>query len=162
MSEDIWLTDSEKQRRFWMAALAKCCAPADAVKVVDSLVAMLALMNDLPDAAFTEDSLRYVTERAKRAPSYADLRKWLDDWWAANKPRPPALPAPDDHWRAKWLAHLDQCRDDWSRPENVRASVDSLRGHPMENQMGKLLGMAVAKFGYGNLGLVPPEWHPHE
>lgn len=152
---------SDERRRLWMATLAKLCAPGDAVKVVEGLVAMLPMLADLPDGAFTQDTLHHVALQAKRSPSYAELRKSLDEWWGANRPKLTALPAPDDSWQAKYDQHLEQCRQDWSNPEVVRAALAKLQGHPMKDQMGRLLGMAVARFGSANLKLVPPQWHPH-
>lgn len=79
-------------RQKWCAMLAKLCAPMDAVKAVEGLIAMLPMLADLPDEAFTDRSLTHVASKAKRCPTYSELRAWMDEWWEANKPAPPALP----------------------------------------------------------------------
>jgi hypothetical protein len=53
------------------------------------------LMDRFPDAAFTTASLEHVAALAvKGFPTYGELAAWLADWWRANRPAPPALPAP--------------------------------------------------------------------
>ena len=53
------------------------------------------LMDRFPDAAFTTSSLEHVAALAvKGFPTYGELAAWLADWWRANRPAPPALPAP--------------------------------------------------------------------
>lgn len=86
------MTRDPQCRQKWCAMLAKLCAPMDAVEAVSALVAMLPLLADLPDEAFNERSLAHVAGKAKRCPTYADLRLWLDQWWQEHKPAPPALP----------------------------------------------------------------------
>jgi hypothetical protein len=54
------------------------------------------LLDRFPDGAFTTASLEYVAARAvKGFPTYGELAAWLADWWRANRPMPPALPAPE-------------------------------------------------------------------
>jgi hypothetical protein len=53
------------------------------------------LMDRFPDAAFTTSSLEHIAALAvKGFPTYGELAAWLADWWRANRPAPPALPAP--------------------------------------------------------------------
>jgi hypothetical protein len=53
------------------------------------------LMDRFPDAAFTTASLEAVAARCvKGFPTYGELAAYLADWWRANRPAPPALPAP--------------------------------------------------------------------
>lgn len=60
------------------------------------LAAFIPLLVDrFPDAAFTTASLQHVAALAvKGFPTYGELAAWLSDWWKANRPAPPALPAP--------------------------------------------------------------------
>lgn len=154
---------SELRLNQWLAVLVKLVAPMDQVKAAEGAVGMEPALAQLPANKLTEASAVYVATKSKRMPNYGTICELLDEWWEANKPKLStlALAGPDDSWQAKHDKHLDQCREDWRDPQVVRRAVASLHGHPMKDQMGKLLGMAVAKFGHGNLGLVPPEWHPN-
>ena len=149
----------------WLGMLVKLAAPMDTVKAAEGAVGMEPALALLPSHKLTEESAIYVAAKSKRMPNYGTICDLLDQWWESNRPKPSnALPAPqDDPWQVRHQKHIEQCRDDWSRPEVVRRAVRELTpDHPMRDQMGKLLGMAVAKFGYANLGLVPPEWHPKQ
>ena len=54
------------------------------------------LLDRFPDGAFTTSSLEYVARQAvKGFPTYGELAAWLADWWRANRPALPALPAPE-------------------------------------------------------------------
>jgi hypothetical protein len=53
------------------------------------------LVDRFPDAAFTTASLEYVAAQSRKGfPTYGELAAYLADWWRANRPQPPALPAP--------------------------------------------------------------------
>ena len=146
----------------WLGMLVKLTAPLDAVKAAEGALGMEPALALLPGYKLTQESAIFVASRSKRMPNYGTICELLDEWWTDHKPSLTALPAPEvDTWQKKHEEHIARCRDDWSRPEVVRRAVREIEpSHPMRDQMGKLLGMAVAKFGYFNLHLVPPEWHP--
>lgn len=96
-------------RQKWIAMLAKLCCPMDAVTAGAALAAMLPMLEDLPDGAFTDRSLTHIARLATGVPSYAKLRAWLAEWWKDNKPAMPALPdnlaaltADERRWLAYW------------------------------------------------------------
>jgi hypothetical protein len=98
-----------RARQKWIAMLAKLCSPIDPATAGAALAAMLPMLNDFPDEAFSMGSLAAVAEKAKRVPSYAELRAHLAEWWKDNRP-PPKLAIADNVTSLKpedrgWLAY---------------------------------------------------------
>lgn len=53
-----------------------------------------------------------------------------------------------------------ECRDSWTgiTPEQIRAKIRALDGHPMRALLGRVLAGAIAKYAPRHLGLLEPEW----
>ena len=52
------------------------------------------LFDRFPDGAFTKASLEHVARPCVKVfPTYPELAGYLSDWWRAQRPAPPALPA---------------------------------------------------------------------
>ena len=146
------MTHDPKLRHRWMAMLAKLCAPADPVSAVAALIAMLPLLAVFPDEAFCDRSLADVAAKARRLPSYADLRGWLDEWWRANRP-PPSLALEDNVTglgpkERDWLAY-------WHRREAERFQ-------PLREDDGSLVRPDIADWKAHTASLVrtyaPDAW----
>ncbi len=94
------------QSRFeWFSMLAKLAYPANPGRAEEALMPMLARFSDLPEHAFTDESLEHVITSPRRMaiPSYDEIRKPLAAWWWERKRTAdqrlgrdewPALPAP--------------------------------------------------------------------
>lgn len=94
-----WPPSSRTQ---WFMALASAVRADDP----NSMAADMPLFADLPDAAFTGDSLRHVAASIQRrgTPSYGEIRGPLDAWWAEHRPR---IPMSEDFSRmSPWLREI--------------------------------------------------------
>ena len=148
-----------KNRQQWAAMLAKCVAPMDAPKASKAIVDMLPMLADFPDEAFCLGSLEAVATQCKFAPSYAELRGHLAEWWRRHRPTPTAIPG-----KQPATARQDEIDRDVSESwanitaPQVRAKIRELDGNGMRQTLGHFLATAVAKHAPHHLGLLPPEW----
>ena len=74
--------------------LAKLVCPSDSAGAARSLAAYLPMLANIPDGAFTLQSLEAVARDVHRTPSYAELRAAIVAWWELHKPPQPALAGP--------------------------------------------------------------------
>jgi hypothetical protein len=147
-----------KNRQQWAAMLAKLVAPMDATRAAKALADMLPMLADFPDAAFCLDSLDAVATKCRFAPSYAELRGHLADWWKAH--RPPLHAIETDQSASAVQAGRDrEDRESWEgiTAAQVRAKVRALEGIIAPGWRG-ILAHALAKNAPHHLGLIPPEW----
>ena len=144
------------------SAVAKLTQPDRAEEAVAALVAMLPMLADVDDRAFTNREClnRVVTiKRRTIVPAYADVREAMTSWLKDNAP--PALPSPDEEpWARKIRAEREQAVADWSDVTIIRRALLSLETTPMKHLLGKLLGALVYRHAPQNLCHIPPEWHP--
>jgi hypothetical protein len=93
-------------RTEWFKVLATLAYPAAPEKAEIAFVAFIPWFKDLPDAAFTKDSIDHVitSPRKMAIPSYDEIRKPLAAWWRDNRPAAvrlaseyPLLPGPAPH-----------------------------------------------------------------
>jgi hypothetical protein len=84
------------ERREWLAMLARMTTPHDPVRALEAMLAYLPLMDDLPDGAFTKDSLRHVATQPRRLhiPDLSEVVTPLTAWWRDNRPARTALATP--------------------------------------------------------------------
>ena len=155
------MTQSEADRRKWLTMLATLTAPMQAAAAAAGLIAMLAMLADMPDGAFTLASLEYVAAMCRKGcPSYGELRSSLSAWWADNRPKPTAIAGPEADWKAAHIASVAQCETDWADPEVVRRSirqVEAVDGF-MAAYLRGMLRLMVGRWAPTNLGLLPPHW----
>ena len=149
------------------------------------------LVVDLAPGAFCDASLAAMSEGADHFPSYKVLKEALTTWYAhhGNQQSRERLGGPEPWLVDKilgecadrpgpmlrdWLEARGvdveaaisartaaQARADWSDAARVRESVRKLAGHPTEEPLGRMLGVAVARHAPENLGHIPPEYHPN-
>lgn len=93
-------------RREWFSCLAKLVYPHHPASAVDAFRAYLPLLADIPDAAFTAQSLEAVARSPRRLalPDFDEVSTALRRWWRDNGPssnrfpqiayQPPEKPAP--------------------------------------------------------------------
>jgi hypothetical protein len=83
--------------RLWLSSLGVLAAVSISRQEAEMKLAAFVpmLLDRFPDAAFTPASLEHCAARcAKGFPTYAELCGYLSEWWKANRPASPALPAP--------------------------------------------------------------------
>lgn len=81
-------------QRMFVAALAKMVAPMQTAEAVNAMLAMLPALKHLPDSVFERpgDLAAQIGVDMDRVPTLARLRKALDIWHEANKPKAVVLP----------------------------------------------------------------------
>jgi hypothetical protein len=108
------MTRHELGIRTWLGELGTRCSGTTNAEVVESRARDYAQgLIDLPPAVFCPAAREAASRQFDRFPAYALLRNFLDQWWAANKPVPPALPGADDPtldaddrgWLKNWERH---------------------------------------------------------
>lgn len=146
-----WLND--------LATLTAGTTPlADSKAKVAALASMLA--SEYPPEAFSRRSLEHIARQCTFFPSYGELARALSAWWQDN--RPPQQAVEYDRFavsdeetaarRASWVT---------ISPEQVRAKVRALDGHPMREALGKALATALFHNAPKHLGYLPPELLKH-
>lgn len=83
-------------RREWLAMLARMSTPHDPVKAMEAMLHYLPLLADMPDAAFTPQSLEAVAmaPQSLHIRTLREVKEPLSSWWRDNKPRRTAIAAP--------------------------------------------------------------------
>lgn len=83
------------ERREWIAMLARVSSPVDPVKATQAMLHYLPLMTDMPDAAFTGESLEHVAmaPQSLHIRTLREIKEPLQGWWKANRPQPTAIAA---------------------------------------------------------------------
>ena len=149
-----------KNRQQWTAMLAKLVAPMDATRAAKALSDMLPMLADFPDAAFCIGSLDAVATKCKFAPSYAELRGHLADWWKQHRPAPIAITAAEHSAADKKLVTDRENRESWEgiTAAQVRAKVAAIRVGILPQHVGHWFGTALEMYAPQHLGLLPPEW----
>jgi hypothetical protein len=79
---------TERVRREWLASLAMLVSPTFPAQAVDGLIPFLGFLEDIPDTAFTRDTLMEVVSAPRRLsiPSLDEIRKPLLAWVKDNRP----------------------------------------------------------------------------
>jgi hypothetical protein len=143
-------------REQWIALLSKLVSPSSPADAAAGLVAMLPMLGDLPDGAFTLKSLEYVARQCRRTPSYAELRSSLSAWWADNRPASsmPALAAPESDGTAEfWCRRATAMQREWDDPAGIRERVAFCAG---DERYLVLLRALVARHAPQHSWIVPP------
>jgi len=109
-----------KNRRQWIAMLAKLTAPMESTAAAQAFAAYLPMLADFPDDVFCEASLQAVAAKVGPAPPYGILRKALGDWSKQHGPKLVELPAPPSRPR--------QPPDDFERKAVSRSVREILTG----------------------------------
>jgi len=83
-------------RREWFAMLARMSTPHDPVKAMEAMLHYLPMLADMPDAAFTPQSLEAVAmaPQSLHIRTLREVKEPLQVWWKANKPMATAIAAP--------------------------------------------------------------------
>lgn len=83
--------------RQWMQRLgSRCASTMSAEESAATLADWSKSLADMPPHAFCEQSFEDASRQFEYFPAYAALRKFLDQWWRANKPTGSSLPGSDD------------------------------------------------------------------
>lgn len=157
-----------KTRQQWVAMLAKLVAPMDATTAAKALTAILPMLDDFPDGAFTLDSLGAVASACTHGvPNYAELRGHIGAWWKLHRPQPTAITA-DQPATIRQREIEREVRESWANVSaaQVRTRINDIRAIPRANGVGSavarasssFLTTAVRKYAPHHLGLLPPEW----
>lgn len=149
-------------REQWLALLAKLSAPSNPGAAAEALRAMLPLIADFPDGAFTLASLEHVARATRRTPSYGELREHLGQWWKDNRPQQATRAIAHDSLphQVEALRRAELARE-WDDPVGIRLRWASIEDtHPMRERCRKLLGAAVARHATQHIGLIPPDYWP--
>ena len=96
------MSETLSVRGAWLTELAALCYPQAPGQAMRAFRAYMPMLADMPDGAFTDDSLEIAATAPRRMaiPSYDEVRKPLSAWWRENFPRERALPAPREPDRA--------------------------------------------------------------
>jgi hypothetical protein len=148
--------------------LAKLTAPMSAPVAAKALADMLPLFEDIPDDAFTLESLEHVASQCERVPTYRELREHLGDWAKAH---PPVLPPsravqapsgernPEEEDRQFWNTITSQ------QLREKTAEIDAMTG-PMATVVRDALRRSyvngLTRYAPHRLGWLPPHWLPRE
>lgn len=126
----------------WITTLGARCAST--IKTEESVLRAKDYAKGFGDMApevFCDASGEAAARHFEYFPSYATLRKWLEDWWRSNKPRPPELPGYDDAsleledrlWLKRWtddrMVHFPHLKDKGTPAERMALSLSSMRIH---------------------------------
>lgn len=155
----------------WLAKLALATSAGQEKMTKDRLFLYVQLLsNEVQLTAFTDQSLADVAKGCEFFPAYAVLKTALEAWHEEHKPKPLALPLPDNlreqidelrdntNWRDKIEREAAVAKMDWMDPNKVRASAANLDGHPMRIVLGRMLARILRKHAPENLGYLPPEF----
>lgn len=125
---------------------------------------------EIPEEAFNDETLKLVSTGSEYFPAFAIVRTALTTWAEEHKPKPLALPLPDNlreqidelrdntNWRDKIEREAAVAKMDWMDPNKVRESAAKLDGHKMRMVLGRMLARMVRKHAPENLGHLPPEF----
>lgn len=145
-------------RDLWMQRLAEAVRPRSPRPTAIALGRMLQFLVDVPDHAFTDDSLQYIANRLRKTPSLGVLRDLLAAYLHEQEPQPerddepPTLKARREHEQRQ--ASL---RDDWDDPAGILRKVRACSdGSALGHRHLILLCKIVGKFAPQHLGLLPP------
>lgn len=141
-----WLND--------LATLTAGTTPlADSKAKVAALTGMLA--EQYPAQAFTRRSLEHVAAACTFFPSYGELNRILGAWWKDHRPQHPAV----THNRSDDFA-TEQRTASWRNmtPDDVRAKVRALDGHPMRRALGRVLAKGLEVNAPHLRPMLPPEF----
>jgi hypothetical protein len=153
-----------KNRRQWVAMLAKLTAPMESTAAAQAFAAYLPMLSDFPDDVFCEASLQAVATKVGPAPPYGVLRKALADWSRQYGPKLVELPAPPPRPR--------QPPDDFERAAVSRSVREILTGfsevtRQREAQLPQHVTRPLPQFSrelldemYRQAGLVGPKVAP--
>ena len=125
---------SENRILAWVNMLASLTAarPEDAPSG-EAIATFSRLLDDVPEQAFTEASLRVVAAEFSWWPSYAQLRSAIIRWWSANKPTELSAtlrftgPREDENFdraiKFYWTRHVEITADGY-RPKHGSIAAD--------------------------------------
>ncbi len=127
---------------------------ADAKRKIAAIALMLA--EEYPAGAFTRQSLVLVATAHNWFPSYAQIVAVLSPWWKERRPMPKLLAAPSS--RAQQERDEEERADSWRNitDAEIRAKIWALRDHPMRQQLGRLLAIAISRHAPDKLHQLPP------
>lgn len=135
----------------------------------------MALADELPSDAFTDESLKEMAAGCEFFPNYKVLVTSLRTWLELHPVVPRIANVSPD-----FQAYLDEqennqahksreadrdarCRADWSDRQKIRESIEVVKSsyppeHALRLIMGKILGNVVRVNAPENLGHLPAEW----
>jgi hypothetical protein len=141
-------------RETWIVHLAELIRPRAPAAAATQLRKMLHFLTDIPDGAFTDQSLRAVAPKLKRSPNFAEVRAAIDDWWK-KQPAPSETARESDQQRL--LRQNEEraafLRRDWDDPQGIAQRVRSCEGNVA---LLRLLAAAVGRWAPQHLGMLPP------
>jgi hypothetical protein len=143
-------------RAEWAIQLAEAIRPSAAKAAATQIGQLLRLLADLPDAAFTEASVRLVAERKPgHALNLAWLRGVLNDYLRARDPMPvtPTPRSQSEREASEWEDRKAWLRRDWDDPAGILRRVHDCQGNVL---MLRLLGKLVRHWAPQHLGFLPP------
>ena len=141
-------------RDAWMVRLAEMIRPRQPAAAATQLRKMLNFLSDMPDGAFTEQSLHEAALKLKRTPSLIEVRAAIDGWWK-KQTAPPVTAKESDQQRLLRLneERAEFLRRDWDDPQGIAYRVRSCEGNVA---LLRLLAAAVGRWAPQHLGMLPP------
>jgi len=141
-------------RDAWIVHLAELIRPRQPTAAATQLSKMLHFLTDIPDGAFTEQSLHEAALKLKRTPSLIEVRAAIDGWWK-KQTAPPVTAKESDQQRLLRLneERAEFLRRDWDDPQGIAYRVRSCEGNVA---LLRLLAAAVGRWAPQHLGMLPP------
>lgn len=141
-------------RDAWMGRLAEAVRPRSPRPTAIALGRMLQFLVDVPEHAFTDDSLQYCATRLRKTPSLPIMRDLLAEYLREQDPAPVRdVETPTMRERRKWEERQAFLRRDWDDPAGILRKV---RNCGDDMRWLRSLASLVAKWAPQHLGLLPP------
>lgn len=151
----------------WLNDLATISCGSQPVPNLKTKIAAMApmLADEFEPSAFTQASMRAVAGAQARSffPGYGEICAGLSEWRAANPPPTPAIAGPKHDpnaaLRAQRAAEREEVAASWRdlTPEQLRAKLRALEGHPMRPALGRLLRTILERHCSHLLPMLPPD-----
>lgn len=142
-------------RAEWANRLAEAIRPTAVKAATAQIGQLLRHLADLPDAAFTDESVRRLAERKAGHPmNLAWLRDELSTYLRlADRPRVGRNELPQERLLREWQDRQESLRRDWDNPDGIVRLVRQCDGNEL---LLRTLGRAVNRWAPQHLGWMPP------
>jgi hypothetical protein len=123
-----------RAQREFIAVVAKLTSPLESETAAKALMAMLPTLADLPAGVFCGAAAEHVGRNSQRVPSYAQLRRILELWWAVQAKSAfdeigkddLSLSNDDRAWLRNWRINQEA---GFTAGFSARDSLDLMRSH---------------------------------